>query len=188
MIQFKVYIFFSIMVYHRVLNIVPCAAQQALIVYPFYIVCICSSQTPNSSLPTPLSFGNHRSFGCDTFSVGYPLQQSAFKMIQAQWFSVLLRPQEIFTSLSYQTQEGWLASKNLFSLRSNRQASECMCSAHQTSSLGHWASRVPSGKDSPSPNPVSYMPCCFWCSFHLPQGRGEQGMENALDSSSEVSN
>ena len=50
MIQFKVYIFFSIMVYHRVLNIVPCAAQQALIVYPFYIVCICSSQTPNPSL------------------------------------------------------------------------------------------------------------------------------------------
>ena len=31
------FIFFSIMVYHRILNIVPCAIQQNLVVYRFYI-------------------------------------------------------------------------------------------------------------------------------------------------------
>ena len=31
------FIFFSILVYHKVLNIVPCAIQQDLVVYPFYI-------------------------------------------------------------------------------------------------------------------------------------------------------
>ena len=31
------FIFFSIMVYHRILNIVPCAIQYDLVVYPFYI-------------------------------------------------------------------------------------------------------------------------------------------------------
>ena len=131
------------MVYPRILIISLCCTVRPCSFIQYVIVCICSSQTPNSSLPTPLSFGNHQSFGCDTFSVGYPLQQSAFKMSQAQWFSVLLRPQEIFASLSCQTQEGWLPSKNLFSLSSDRQASECMCSAHQTSSLGHWARGCP---------------------------------------------
>ena len=31
------FIFFSIIVYYRILNIVPCAIQQDLVVYPFYI-------------------------------------------------------------------------------------------------------------------------------------------------------
>ena len=31
------FIFFSIMVYHRILNIVPCAIQEDFVVYPFYI-------------------------------------------------------------------------------------------------------------------------------------------------------
>ena len=30
-------IFFSIMVYHRILNIVPCAIQQGRVVYPSYV-------------------------------------------------------------------------------------------------------------------------------------------------------
>ena len=34
---FTFYIFFSIMVYHIILNIVPCAIQWDLVVYPFYI-------------------------------------------------------------------------------------------------------------------------------------------------------
>ena len=76
------------MVYPRILIISLCCIVRPCSYIQYVIVCICSSQTPNSSLPTPLSFGNHQSFGCDTFSVGYPLQQSAFKMTQAQWFSV----------------------------------------------------------------------------------------------------
>ena len=34
---FFFFIFFSIMVYHRIVNIVPCILQEDLCVYPFYI-------------------------------------------------------------------------------------------------------------------------------------------------------
>ena len=49
------FIFFSIMVYHRIVNIVRSAIQQDLVVYPFYI-CQFASTNPklpfNYSLPT----------------------------------------------------------------------------------------------------------------------------------------
>ena len=46
------FILFSIMVYHRLLNIVPCATQQDLVVYPSSIVCICPKH-PILSFPSP---------------------------------------------------------------------------------------------------------------------------------------
>ena len=52
---------FSIMAYYRVLgNTIPCAIQQDLVIYSFFIaVCIWSSQAPNPSYPHPLPLGNH---------------------------------------------------------------------------------------------------------------------------------
>ena len=44
-----IYTFFSIMVYHRILNIVPCAIPCYLSIL-YVIVCICSSQTLSLSL------------------------------------------------------------------------------------------------------------------------------------------
>ena len=49
-------IFFFIIVYHRVLDIGPCAVQQDLVVYLYTPTCICSSQTPTPTLP----LGNHQ--------------------------------------------------------------------------------------------------------------------------------
>ena len=44
------------MVYHRILNIVPCAIQSDLVVYPFYIYQF-SSANPNLTLhPSPSLF------------------------------------------------------------------------------------------------------------------------------------
>ena len=56
-------IFFSIMVYHRILNIVPCAIQQDLVVYPFYIYKLTSadSNLPLHSSPNPRPLDNHQS-------------------------------------------------------------------------------------------------------------------------------
>ena len=54
------FIFFPIMVYHRILNIVPCATQEDLVAYPSHImVCLCWSQTPSPS--TLFTLGNHKS-------------------------------------------------------------------------------------------------------------------------------
>ena len=50
------------MVYHRILNIVPCASRAGLCCLSvlYILVCICLSQTLNPShLPLPL--GNHKS-------------------------------------------------------------------------------------------------------------------------------
>ena len=57
------FIFFSIMVYHQLLNIAPCATQQNLVIHPFYIYQFASSNSHSIS-PSPLSplpVGNHRS-------------------------------------------------------------------------------------------------------------------------------
>ena len=44
--------FFSIIGYYKMLRIVPCAIQQVLVGYLFYIQqCVCESQTPNLPLP-----------------------------------------------------------------------------------------------------------------------------------------
>ena len=54
------FVFFPIMVYHRILNIVPCATQEDLVAYPFHImVCLCWSQAPSPSVLFTL--GNHKS-------------------------------------------------------------------------------------------------------------------------------
>ena len=43
--------FFSTISYHKLLVTLPCARQQILVVYLFYVVCICYSHTLNLSLP-----------------------------------------------------------------------------------------------------------------------------------------
>ena len=48
------FVFFSIMVYHRILNIVLCAVQWDLLVYPFYIYKNLHLLTP-TSYPIPSS-------------------------------------------------------------------------------------------------------------------------------------
>ena len=48
--------FFSIIGYYKILNTVFCAIQDPCYLSNLYIeVCICESQTPNLSLPHPLS-------------------------------------------------------------------------------------------------------------------------------------
>ena len=56
-------IFFSILVYHRMLNIVPCAIQQDLVVYSFSVKYLASAdpKLPIHPSPAPLPLGNHRS-------------------------------------------------------------------------------------------------------------------------------
>ena len=54
-------IFFSILVYHRMLDIVPCAVTAGLCLSIQYIlVGICLSQTPNPSLPNLPPLGSHK--------------------------------------------------------------------------------------------------------------------------------
>ena len=56
------FIFISIIVYHRVLNIVPCATQQELIVYPFSIKEFASANTKLPLHPSPSPrLGNQKS-------------------------------------------------------------------------------------------------------------------------------
>ena len=56
------FIFFSIIVYHRILNMVPCAIQEDFVVYPFYIYQFTSAnQTANQTLSHPIFLCNHRS-------------------------------------------------------------------------------------------------------------------------------
>ena len=54
--------FFSIMVYHRILNMASCAVQEDLVIYPFFI-CQFSSAIPNSNpiLPHSYPYGSHKS-------------------------------------------------------------------------------------------------------------------------------
>ena len=54
---------FSIMVYHRILNTVPCAIQQGLVIHLFYIYQSASAnpQIPIQASPTHLLLGNHQS-------------------------------------------------------------------------------------------------------------------------------
>ena len=63
---------FSIMIHHRILNIVSCGIQQDLVVYPFYIYQIASA---NSKLLIHPSFllGNHKPvlYVCEFFPVSY---------------------------------------------------------------------------------------------------------------------
>ena len=56
------FIFFSIMVYHRILNIVSCAIWKDL-VYPFYVYQFASAnpKLPIHPSPPPPSLGNHQS-------------------------------------------------------------------------------------------------------------------------------
>ena len=66
------FVFFSIMVYHRILSTVPCAIQQDLVVYPSYTslhLLIPNSQSIPPPLPLPL--GNHKSalYVCEFVSV-----------------------------------------------------------------------------------------------------------------------
>ena len=63
------FMFFSDMVYHRILNIVPCAIQGSCLSILCIIVYICSSQTPNP--PTHLPHGILQSVlqVCDSVSV-----------------------------------------------------------------------------------------------------------------------
>ena len=67
MIQLDLYIFFfvffSIMVYHRILNIVPCAIQSDTVVYPSYIHNSLHLLVPNAQSFPPLHtlpLGNHK--------------------------------------------------------------------------------------------------------------------------------
>ena len=72
------FIFFSIMVYYRTLNIVPCAIQQDLVVYPFYIYQFASANSKFPIHPSPtISLGNCKSVlnVCEPVSV---LQISSF--------------------------------------------------------------------------------------------------------------
>ena len=57
------FIFFSITVSHRILNTVPCAVQQELVVYPFCIYQFASANPKLPCLPssTPFCLGNHQS-------------------------------------------------------------------------------------------------------------------------------
>ena len=48
-------VFFSIVVFDRILNIVPCAIVPCCLSMLYIVVCICSSHTPNLSLLYPLS-------------------------------------------------------------------------------------------------------------------------------------
>ena len=67
------FIFFSVMVHHRILNIVPCAISRTLL----FIHSLCNSLhllIPNSQstpLPPPLPLGNHKSvlYVCESVSV-----------------------------------------------------------------------------------------------------------------------
>ena len=47
--------FFSIMVYHKILNIAPCGIQRTLVFILYIGVCICQSQIPNPSPLAPTS-------------------------------------------------------------------------------------------------------------------------------------
>ena len=51
-----VYIFFSIIIYYRILDIVPCAQQQDLAVYPFYIEQFVSANPRLLIFPSPTPF------------------------------------------------------------------------------------------------------------------------------------
>ena len=47
------YRFFSVTGYYKILHVVPYAKQEDFVFILYTVVCICSSQTPNLSLPTP---------------------------------------------------------------------------------------------------------------------------------------
>ena len=60
------FIFFSIMVYHRILNIVPCVYSRALLFIHFLFnsLHLLTSNSQSIPLPPPLAFGNHKSVLC----------------------------------------------------------------------------------------------------------------------------
>ena len=66
------FLFFSIMVYHRIMNIILCAIQSDLVVHPFYIEEFPSASSKFSLYPMPLSFplGNYKSvlYICESVS------------------------------------------------------------------------------------------------------------------------
>ena len=55
-------IFFSILIYYRIMNTVPCAVQYRSLLFTCFIYSSLSSQTPNLSLPAPFPSGNCRFF------------------------------------------------------------------------------------------------------------------------------
>ena len=57
------FIFFFIVVYHRILNIIPCAIQKDLVIYLFYIYQFVSAnpKLPIQLSPTHLCLGNNQS-------------------------------------------------------------------------------------------------------------------------------
>ena len=67
------FIYFSMTVYHRVLNIVSCALQEDLVVYPSYIQQFASANPKLPVLPslTSLPLGNPKSvlYVCESVSV-----------------------------------------------------------------------------------------------------------------------
>lgn len=90
------------------------------------------------------------------FQVGIVLSSKLPRLLRLSDFSMLLEPQEKLASLSCQTQEGWLASKNLLLLSCDRQAPECLCSAHQPLAWGGEQTGCPLARTrlSPTPSPT----------------------------------
>ena len=54
--------FFSIVVYYKILNILPCSQEDLVYLFLYTEASICQSQTPNLSLPhhPTFPFGNHK--------------------------------------------------------------------------------------------------------------------------------
>ena len=70
---YSFFIIFSTMVYHWILNTVPCTIQEDFVVYPFYTYRFASAnlKLPIQLSPTSLLLGNHQSvlYASDSVSV-----------------------------------------------------------------------------------------------------------------------